>query len=66
MEAKMKHVALAVMMLAAAGCADASNPGPVAVAAQARAGSWRVNLKEARQELLAATPPASRPPRPTW
>ncbi|HEX8243687.1 MAG TPA: DUF4440 domain-containing protein [Longimicrobium sp.] len=50
----MKRVALAVMMLAAAGCADASNPGPVAVAAQARAGSWRVNLKEARQELLAA------------
>ena len=48
------NAALAMIVLAAAGCADASQPGPVAVTAQPRAESWRVNLKEARQELLAA------------
>lgn len=50
----MKHAALAVMMLAAAGCADATQPGPMAVTARARADAWRVDLKQARQELLAA------------
>jgi ketosteroid isomerase-like protein len=50
----MKNAVLAVLVLAAAGCADATQSGPVAVSAQARAGSWRVNLKQARQELLAA------------
>lgn len=49
----MKKAVLAVLVLAAAGCADASQSGPVAVA-QARAGAWRVDLKQARQELLAA------------
>ncbi|HEX8903926.1 MAG TPA: DUF4440 domain-containing protein [Longimicrobiaceae bacterium] len=50
----MKNAMLAVLVLAAVGCADASRPGPVAVTAQARADSWRVDLKEARQELLEA------------
>jgi len=48
-----KNVVTAMIMLAAGGCADASQ-SPVAVAAQPSATSWRVNLKQARQELLAA------------
>jgi ketosteroid isomerase-like protein len=49
-----KSAVMAMMMLAAGACADASQ-SPVAVAsAQPSAASWRVNLKQARQELLDA------------
>ncbi|HSU14472.1 DUF4440 domain-containing protein [Longimicrobium sp.] len=48
-----KNAVMAMILVAAAGCADASQ-SPVAVAAQPSASAWRVNLKQARQELLAA------------
>ena len=51
----MRTLALATLLLSATACADARTGGPLAVAdVSARPASWRVDLKDARADLLAA------------
>lgn len=49
----MKQALVVVMLATAAACGETAEAGPLAVA-QAPSASWRVDLKQARQELLAA------------
>lgn len=51
----MKHAwTLAALVVATAACTDVSSGDPVGITAVAQKSSWRVDLKEARAELLAA------------